>query len=316
MLTEAISLLSPAGGRVYVDATFGAGGYAEALLHAAPCTVIGVDRDPAACARGEAMARQYSGRLRIIHGCFGGLVGLIEDIGIMRIDGIAFDLGMSSIQLDDATRGFSFRFDGPADMRMDPTQGVTAADIVNTLPEMELARIFREFGEERAARRIAAELVRVRADRPIAGTRQLADVIRRMVPSRGSETIDRATRGFQALRIVVNDELAEIDRGLLAAEHLLQPGGRLVVVAFHSLEDRRVKTFLRARSGTAARSSRHRPVAHAEPAPTFRLITSRAIRPSPDEVANNPRSRSARLRAAERTDAPAWPDPTIERKAA
>ncbi|NJO55265.1 MAG: 16S rRNA (cytosine(1402)-N(4))-methyltransferase RsmH [Rhodospirillales bacterium] len=310
MLSEILTLLAPRGGAVYLDATFGVGGYAKALLEAAPCTVIGVDRDPAACARGALLAEQYSDRLLVLQGRFTELSSLLPGHGFDRVDGVAFDLGVSSPQLDDPSRGFSFRSDGPLDMRMDPTTGSPAADMVNDLPEAELARIIALYGEERAARRIARAIVRTRSSSPITSTLGLAETVRSVLP-RAADGIDPATRTFQALRIHVNDELAELDNGLTAAEHLLAPGGRLCVVSFHSLEDRAVKLFLRKRSGLAPRPSRHQPEA-IDPLsvkPTFRLITSRPLRPSQAEVSANPRARSARLRAAERTSAPVAPPP-------
>ncbi len=312
LLQEVLRALAPRPGGIYLDATFGGGGYTEALLDAAPCRVIGIDRDPAALARAGALAARYPERLSVVHGRFGDLAELLPAHGLRAVDGVAFDLGVSSWQLDEAERGFSFRFDGPLDMRMDPTAGATAADAVNFLPESELADIIYAYGEERAARRIAAAIVRARTEAPIATTGALARLVRRIVPA-AADGLDPATRTFQALRIHVNDELGELDRGLCAAEVLLREGGRLCVVAFHSLEDRRVKSFLRARSGRAARPSRHRPEAAAmpvqAPAPTFRLITTRAIRPGEAEIEANPRARSARLRAGERTGAAAWPTP-------
>jgi 16S rRNA (cytosine1402-N4)-methyltransferase len=244
---------------------------------------------------------------------------LLTEAGAERVDGIVFDLGMSSIQLDAAERGFSFRAEGPLDMRMDPGAGATAADVVNTLPEEGLADILYAYGEERAARRIARLIVQSRRQAPFVGTRQLADLVRSVVRKEAGG-IDPATRTFQALRIYVNDEMGELDRGLCAAERLLAAGGRLCVVAYHSLEDRKVKTFLRVRSGSLPRSSRYTPElpagGKAAPAPSFRLLHRGAIRPSAAEVAANPRARSARLRAAERTAAPPWPGTPSTRRAA
>lgn len=317
MLAEVVEALAPRSERLYVDATFGAGGYTAAILDAAPCRVLGIDRDGEACLRAEAIAAGYGGRLTVIHGRFGDLSELAAARSIAAIDGIAFDLGVSSMQLDTAGRGFSFRFDGPLDMRMDPSRGASAGDAVNRLPEDELADVIWRLGDERFSRRIAAAIVRARATAPIEGTLRLAEIVRSVLP-RAADGIDPATRTFQALRIRVNDELGELERGLAAAEALLVPGGRLVVVAFHSLEDRVVKAFLRRRSGGEAQGSRHLPVSDAAPAaPTFRLITRRPLRPSPREVAANPRARSARLRAAERTAAPPWgASPGATRRAA
>ncbi|GIK98598.1 MAG: ribosomal RNA small subunit methyltransferase H [Alphaproteobacteria bacterium] len=305
LLREVIEVLAPRDGGVYVDATFGAGGYSRAILEAADCTVWGIDRDPEAIARADALARRYEGRLRLVHGRFGEMAELLSARGVTAADGVAFDFGVSSMQLDEAGRGFSFRFDGPLDMRMEKS-GPSAADLVNALSERELADVIHALGEERKARAIARAIVVARAAAPIERTLQLAEIVRRAVRARGHEPIDPATRTFQALRIQVNDELGEIERGLAAAEALLAAGGRLAVVAFHSLEDRRVKEFLRARSGRAPAGSRHLPPAAAGRRPSFRLLDGGVITPGADEIAVNPRSRSARLRAAERTEAPAW----------
>jgi 16S rRNA (cytosine1402-N4)-methyltransferase len=309
MLAEVVRALGPRAGARYVDATFGAGGYAAALLDAAACRVVGIDRDRATLAAAEGLQARVAGRLTLVHGRFGDMVPLLAAVGIDGVDGIAFDLGVSSMQLDRAERGFSFRFDGPLDMRMDRESGATAAEVIGALDESDLARVIAGYGEERAARRIARAIVRERQRAPIVRTAQLADIVRGVVRP-AADGRDPATRTFQALRILVNDELGELDRGLVAAERLLLPGGRLCVVAFHSLEDRRVKTFLRARSGNLPRPSRHSPGVGAEPPrpPSFRLLSRRALHPSVAEVAGNPRARSARLRAAERTDAPAWGD--------
>ncbi len=307
MLTEVLAVLSPRDGGVYVDGTFGAGGYSRAILEAADCIVWAIDRDPDAIRRGEDMAAAYHGRLRLVHGRFGEMAALLRARNVTLVDGIALDLGVSSMQLDEAERGFSFRADGPLDMRMGAA-GPTAADAVNTLAEKELADIIYQLGEERHSRRVARAIVAARKDGPITGTLALADIVRRVVP-RSRDGIDPATRTFQALRIYVNDELGELDRALVAAEALLAPGGRLAVVAFHSLEDRRVKAFLRARAGAIPRTSRHLPATQEEGrAPTFTLLKGGAGKPTKEEVSANPRARSARLRAAERTGAPAWPE--------
>lgn len=298
MLREVLDMLRPRDGATYVDATFGAGGYSAALLEAARCRVWAIDRDPEARARGAVLEHRFPGRVSLLAGRYGDMIALLKNAGVGRIDGIAFDLGVSSFQIDDAARGFSFRADGPLDMRMD-LQGMTAADAVNSLDERELADILFKYGDERASRRIAHAIVETRRSSPFTRTRELAELVRRVVP-RAKDGIDPATRTFQALRIYVNDELGEIDRGLSAAERLLADGGRLAVVSFHSLEDRRVKEFLRNRSDTAPRPSRHRPVPSSATAPTFRLLARGAMKPTPDEVARNPRARSARLRAAER----------------
>ncbi|MCW5771990.1 MAG: 16S rRNA (cytosine(1402)-N(4))-methyltransferase RsmH [Rhodospirillaceae bacterium] len=317
MLAEVLEALAPRAGAVFVDATFGGGGYAEALLKVAPCRVWGIDQDPEAVARGIALARRYEERLTVLRGRFGEFDGLLASVGVEAIDGIAFDLGMSSQQVDTPERGFSFRLDGPLDMRMDPKSGTSAADIVNNASETSLADILFAFGEERAARRIARAIVRARIEAPILRTGQLAAIIHRVMP-RAQDGQDPATRTFQALRIHVNDELGELDRGLHAAERLLIPGGRICVVAYHSLEDRRVKTFMRSRGGTGPRPSRHRPSEEGSEkrAPSLRLVHRRAVRPTAAEVAANPRARSARLRVAERTSAPPWPIPPLDRRAA
>ena len=304
MLRQVLEVLAPRDGAIYVDATFGAGGYSEAVLKAARCTVWGIDRDPDAARSGTHMERRYPGRFTVIHGPYGDMTGLLGGVGVDRVDGVALDLGLSSMQLDAPARGFSFRADGPLDMRMDKV-GRTAADVVNHLGEKELADIIYRYGGERASRRVARAIVEARAEAPITRTRQLADLVRRVVP-RSRDGIDPATRTFQALRIYVNDELGELDRGLSAAETLLGPGGRLAVVSFHSLEDRTVKDFLRTRSGAAPRPSRHVPGPTETPPPSFRLLGRGVAKPSADEIAANPRARSARLRAAERTAEPPW----------
>jgi 16S rRNA (cytosine1402-N4)-methyltransferase len=309
MLAEVLDALRPRAGAIYVDGTFGAGGYARALLDAADCRVWAIDRDPDAAARGMALTARYGGRLAVLCGRFGEMDRLLASSGIAAVDGVALDLGVSSMQLDQAQRGFSFRQDGPLDMRMSQ-QGPSAADVVNGAAEGDLADIIHRFGEEHRARRIARAIVEARRAGPISRTLHLADIVRRCqpAPKPGADTIDPATRTFQALRIHVNDELGELGRGLEAAEALLAPGGRLAVVSFHSLEDRAVKNFLRERGGRAARGSRHLPSRGAEArAPSFTMLGRRAIRPSPAETAANPRARSARLRAAERTAAPGWP---------
>ncbi|MDR3435783.1 16S rRNA (cytosine(1402)-N(4))-methyltransferase RsmH [Telmatospirillum sp.] len=305
LLKEVVEGLAPKSGAVYVDGTFGAGGYSRALLDAADCRVIGIDRDPSAVARGEELSRQYGGRLTMLAGRFGDMDRLLADQGLRDVDGVALDLGVSSMQIDEAERGFSFQKDGPLDMRMEKA-GLSAADMVNTLPEIELADIIWRFGEERHSRRVARAIVTDRKLQPFETTRQLAELVRRVVP-RSKDGIDPATRTFQGLRIAVNDELGEIDRGLAAAERLLRSEGRLAVVSFHSLEDRAVKEFLKRRSGADIRPSRHLPVAAVAPAASFRLLTRKPVQPGADELAANPRARSSRLRLAERLPAPAWP---------
>jgi 16S rRNA (cytosine1402-N4)-methyltransferase len=298
MLREVLEQLAPKRGAVYLDGTFGGGGYAAAILDAADCTLWGIDRDPDAIARGAALAERYPGRLHLIQGPFGDMMALLAQSGVSMLDGIVLDLGISSFQIDDPARGFSFRGDGPLDMRM-AKHGTTAADLVNSLPERELADVLYELGEERASRRIARAIVAARTEAPIATTARLAGIIRAVMPKDRSG-IDPATRSFQALRIKVNDELGEIERALTQAAALLAPGGRLVVVSFHSLEDRIVKRFMGDVAGRAPGLSRHDPRGLAgRPAARFRLLTAKALRPRSDETDANPRARSARLRAIE-----------------
>lgn len=302
LLAEAITVLAPHDGALYLDGTFGAGGYSQALLDAAHCRVVAFDRDPSVIKAAAELATHYHDRLTLIEGRFSEMESLLKPLRIDAVSGIAFDLGVSSLQLDDPARGFSFRIDGPLDMRM-ARHGDSAADFINHLSESELVQIIRDYGEERFARRIAHTILAARKAAPITRTGELAALVRRAVPASGR--IDPATRTFQALRILVNDELNELDHGLAAAERLLAPGGRLVVISFHSLEDRRVKSFLRLRSGHAPRSTRHLPPMQNRE-PSFRLLTAKALTPSAAEIARNPRARSARLRAVERTAAPAW----------
>ena len=304
MVDEVLSVLEPKDGGIYVDGTFGRGGHSRAILEAAATTVFGIDRDPAAIVIGAELGEHWGGRLRILKGRFGDMAVLMASMGIERVDGVVLDLGVSSPQLDDAARGFSFRGDGPLDMRMGDA-GPTAADLVNEAEEQELADIIRTYGEERHAKRIARAIVEARAEKPLMRTGELANIIHR-IQRKSKDGLDPATRTFMALRIRVNDELGELERGLNAAEQLLAPGGRLAVISFHSLEDRMVKTYLRERSAGGAGVSRHLPAAPGAPlAPIFRLIKRGVIKPSDLETASNPRARSARLRAAERTDAPA-----------
>ncbi len=311
LLREVLDVLKPRDGAIYVDGTFGAGGYAKAILDAADCRVWGIDRDRAAVARAEPMVRRYGERLRLVEGRFGAMDRLLGERGLAAVDGIALDLGVSSMQLEEPERGFSFRADGPLDMRMEPGSGASAAEVVNTLAEADLAEVIWRYGEERRARQVARAIVAARRELPLERTVRLAEIVRQAVvrgAKGGRRAIDPATRTFQALRIYVNDELGELERGLRAAERLLAPGGRLAVVSFHSLEDRTVKDFLRERSGSRPRGSRHRPngARPARRAATFSPLFRGACRPGRAECEANPRARSARLRAAERTSAPAW----------
>lgn len=299
MLGEVVEALAPRDGGIYLDGTFGGGGYAAAILQRANCSLWAIDRDPEAIARGAGLAAQFPGRLHLLHGRFGDMVVLLQHVGVNSLDGIVLDLGVSSFQIDDPERGFSFMHDGPLDMRMGK-HGTSAADLVNSLPERALADVLYEFGEERASRRIAKAIVAARQEAPIETTGRLAEVIRSVLPPDRSG-IHPATRSFQALRIKVNDELGQIEAAMEAAVSLLSPGGRLVVVSFHSLEDRIVKQFMTKVSGRAASPSRHDPAGLlTRQRANFRLLTTKALRPSDGEVAINPRSRSARLRALER----------------
>jgi len=324
MLDQVVDALAPRDGAVFVDATFGGGGYSRAILDAADCTVWGIDRDPQAIARARELEKVYSGRLKVLPGQFSQMHSLLGREGIAEVHGVTLDLGVSSFQLDDPSRGFSFRLDGPLDMRMDGgsdggsqteagSSSPSAADVVNTTEESALADILFNFGDERKSRRIARAIVAARKSAPITRTRQLADIIDGAVRGRGKTgKIHPATRSFQALRIYVNDELGELDQALVAAERLLAPQGKLAVVSFHSLEDRKVKNFIRQRSGRVVSQSRHAPsaargAAERPPEATLVPLYRRARRPSSTEVAANPRARSARLRAAERTAAPPWP---------
>ncbi len=317
MLDEVLDALALGEGAVLVDATFGGGGYSRAILEAANCTVWGIDRDPDAVARARDLEAKYEGRLRVLHGNFSEMEHLLGREGIEEVQGITLDLGVSSFQLDNPARGFSFRFDGPLDMRMDgpdAAAGPSAADIVNSLEEEALADVLFNFGDERKSRRIARAIVAARKSKSITGTLELAGIIGGAIGRSGrqAQKIHPATRSFQALRIYVNDELGELDKVLSAAERLLASRGRLAVVSFHSLEDRKVKNFFRQRSGRIAVESRHAPSAARDvperaPEATLVPLYRRARRPSSTEVAANPRARSAHLRAAERTSAPPWP---------
>ncbi len=304
LLAEVLAGIAPRDGAVIVDGTFGAGGYTRAFLAAADCRVYAIDRDPGAFAAAQALAAGYPERLFPIEGRFGEMDRLLSELGIAAVDGIALDIGVSSMQIDQADRGFSFRTDGPLDMRMGG-DGPTAADLVNEEEEGDLADMIFHLGGERRSRQVARAIVAARREAPITRTLQLAEIVaphaERVVG------IHAATKTFQALRIRVNDELGELERGLRAAERLLRAAGRLVVVSFHSLEDRIVKRFLDDRSGHAASPSRHSPLPVERRAePSFRLPKRGAVKPTEAEIARNPRARSARMRVAERTAAPAW----------
>jgi 16S rRNA (cytosine1402-N4)-methyltransferase len=302
---EAVQALAPHAGGVYLDATFGAGGYSRMILEVDGARVIGIDRDPTAIAGGYALVEAAGGRLTLIEDRFSNLADVCaaQGLGESALDGIVMDVGVSSMQLDQAERGFSFRFDGPLDMRMG-SDGPSAADVIAAASESTLANVIYIFGEERQSRGIARAIVAARREAPIATTKALAAIVSRVVRAKPNE-IHPATRTFQALRILVNEELDELQTALVAAESVLKPGGRLAVVSFHSLEDRIVKNFLNAR-GKSGGGSRHLPEV-AQLAPSFEILTKRPIVADDAELAANPRARSAKLRAASRTSAPAHP---------
>ncbi len=299
---EAVELLAPRAGGVYVDGTFGAGGHARAILAVPGTRVFAIDRDPRAIAGGRRLAERFEGRLELMEGRFSQMEKLLAARGIGRVDGVLLDLGVSSMQLDEAERGFSFMRPGPLDMRMEG-QGPSAADVVNSATERELADILWRLGEERRARALARAMVARRAKAPITTTRELADIVEKVLGRPKPGRSHPATRTFQALRIFVNDELTEVAAGLRAAEAVLKPGGRLAVISFHSLEDRIVKRFFSICSGAVARPSRHLPPVEG-PEPSFIDIARGGIVPGRREVEDNPRARSARLRGGERTSAP------------
>jgi 16S rRNA (cytosine1402-N4)-methyltransferase len=296
----ALEFLNVRAGGVYIDGTFGAGGYSRAILDAANTQVIAIDRDQNAVAESAGLVQASNGRLTVVEERFSALDRVAKKFGYEQVDGVVLDIGVSSMQLDEAERGFSFRLDGPLDMRMGG-DGPSAADVVATASERDLADIIFQLGEERHSRAVARAIVAARKETPIATTKALADIVERVVYAKPGQ-IHPATRTFQALRLFVNEELNELADALAAAERILKPQGRLAVVSFHSLEDRIVKTFLAERARTAG-VSRHQPEVEAEP-PTFTLLTKRPVVADDAEVAANPRARSAKLRAAERTAAP------------
>jgi 16S rRNA (cytosine1402-N4)-methyltransferase len=298
---QAVGMLQPRAGGIYVDATFGGGGYSRTILDTAGTRVIGIDRDRSAATAGFDLVDRSDGRLTLFEDRFSNLAEICAAQGVDAVDGVVMDVGVSSMQLDEAERGFSFRLDGPLDMRMGHA-GPTAADVIAKASEADLANIIYIFGEDRHSRSLARAIVAARRQAPIATTRALADIVAKVVRSKPGE-IHPATRTFQGLRIFVNEELDELHLALSAAERVLKPGGRLAVVSFHSLEDRIVKNFLVERA-KAGGGSRHLPVI-AQAAPSFHILTKRPVTPDEDEVAANPRARSAKLRAAERTEAPA-----------
>ena len=297
MLAEVLDALNLRDGGHYVDGTFGGGGYSRAILEACECRVLGIDRDPDAIARGQALVAAYPGRLTLMHGTFSDMDRLLEESGEPATNGVVLDLGVSSFQFDEPARGFSFRADGPLDMRMS-TEGMSAADFLNTADEREIADVLLRYGEERQARRIARAIVKAR---PVSRTLELAELVADVLgPAAARLPIHPATRTFQALRIHVNDELGELTRALEAATGILAPAGRLAVVSFHSLEDRIVKRYLTETGKPAAQPSRHAPQVTRQNKPQYRLIGSRPLTPGEAELHANPRARSAKLRAAER----------------
>ena len=329
LLSEVLEALKPTDGATYIDATFGAGGYTSALLEAAECSVLALDRDPEAIQAGQTRVVHYAPRLTLVLAPFSDLSDVMEEQKRAptggRVDGVVFDLGVSSMQLDQAARGFSFAHDGPLDMRMFALSaeaggaseinadmrdrletGASAADVVNSFDETDIANILYDFGEERRSRAIAKAIVQRRLEKPFETTLDLANLVARVLGKRPGDPKHPATRTFQALRIFVNDELGELRQGLVAAEQVLKPGGRLVVVSFHSLEDRIVKRFLIERAGKTPGPSRHLPMQSIKLSePCFRIVNPRPLTPSKGELDVNPRARSARLRIAERTNAPA-----------
>ncbi len=304
LLAEVIEALAPKAGDVIIDATFGAGGYTRAILERG-ADVVALDRDPTVQPFADAVARDFPERFQLIRTPFSGLAEAFEESGKAKLDGAVFDIGVSSMQLDQAERGFSFMRDGPLDMRMSD-EGETAADIVNTWDHGPLAHIFKLYGDERQSGRVATAILRRRVEQPFTRTLDLAKVVEKALGGRRGAAIHPATRVFQALRIAVNDELGELERGLEAAEATLAPGGRLVVVTFHSLEDRIVKAFMTERTGNAPGGSRHAPVAVETRKPSFDLLFKGAREAGETELDANPRARSAKLRAGVRTSAPAW----------
>lgn len=308
LLDEVLAALKPGDGEVFVDGTFGAGGYTAAILDAAAgARVVAIDQDPDALAAGQALVAKYAPRLVLHAGRFGDLDRVASDAGFTEVDGVVLDVGVSSMQLDEAGRGFSFMADGPLDMRMSQS-GPSAADVIRESSEEQLADIFFHLGEERRSRAVARAIGKARESSGITTTRQLADLVQRTLGRAKGDDKHPATRVFQALRIYVNDELGQLMDALAAAERCLRPGGRLVVVTFHSLEDRIVKRYLTEASGRNPAGSRHLPpTAKLGAAPRYRIVNQRPLTPSVEELAANPRARSARLRAAERTSAPAAP---------
>ncbi|MDO9383598.1 MAG: 16S rRNA (cytosine(1402)-N(4))-methyltransferase RsmH [Hyphomicrobiaceae bacterium] len=297
---------TPGTTQTIIDGTFGAGGYTRAILALPDVNVVAIDRDPTAIEAGQSVVEEFAPRLKLLPGVFGDLDEMAREAGYDAVDGVVLDIGVSSMQLDQAERGFSFQTDGPLDMRMS-REGPSAADVVNTTEEEDLANILYELGEERKSRAVARAIVKRREEKPFERTGDLVSVVSRAVGGRKDDGRNPATRTFQALRIHVNDELGELTRGLEAAERILKPGGRLVVVTFHSLEDRIVKRFFAERSGKMEGTSRHLPQTNrSAPAESFRILNLRPLTPEKGELDVNPRARSARLRSGVRTQAPSW----------
>lgn len=310
MLDEVLEALALKEDGQYVDGTFGAGGYSRAILKKNVSMLWAIDRDPNVHLTAEKIEKEFPGKFKLLTGCFSEMETLLKSSGQDYVDGVVLDIGVSSMQLDQAERGFSFMRDGPLDMRMSDT-GITAADVVNETEEEDLANLIYQYGEERASRRVARAIVKAREEKKFTRTLELSSVVEKAVGGpkykKGKRQIHGATRTFQALRIYVNDELGELRRGLEAAEKILAPGGRLCVVTFHSLEDRIVKEFFKMRSGDVSRGSRHMPAKDENmPDPTFEMLFRGGKKASRNEIEMNVRSRSAKLRSAIRTSAPAW----------
>jgi 16S rRNA (cytosine1402-N4)-methyltransferase len=305
MVAEMLRALQPADNEVYCDATFGAGGYTQAILRQANCKVIALDRDPTAIAAGAKLLARSDGRLQLVHSAFSDMESVLIARGHRQTDGVVLDIGVSSMQIDQAERGFSFLREGPLDMRM-ASDGISAADHVNTLEVADLSRVIFLLGEEPRARAIARAIERARQEQPLRTTLDLVRAVERATgPQRAKDRTHPATRTFQALRILVNNELTQLVQALAAAERLLRNGGRLVVVTFHSLEDRIVKRFFATRSGYVPSASRHQPERGQGPEPSFLLSVRKAIEAGEEELRDNPRARSAKLRFGLRTLAPA-----------
>lgn len=304
LMAEVLETLAPQDGDLIVDATFGAGGYSRNILNHANCKVIGLDRDPNARLAAHKLAADYGDRFEFLSGQFGDMQSLLAVNNTQKLDGIVLDIGISSMQIDQAERGFSFQKDGPLDMRMSE-QGMSAADVVNQFSEADLARIFYILGDEKRSYPIAGAILRKRVEKPFETTLELANLIEKTI-KKGKSKIHPATKVFQALRIFINEELAELVKALNAAEQLLKPNGRLAVVSFHSLEDRIVKNFLKLRTGNVSAPSRHVMVVQEQEKPSFTLINRKVITATSEELDVNIRSRSAKLRAAKRTNADAF----------